>query len=351
MGYGRYLVIRSFNAFLTLFVVTLLISALFNVVIDMYAEAWIREQLQADAQNYIRQHPAASQEEIKAYLATREKIYRERWLLDKPIIYRILMRTFDAMTFNFGPALMLTAPDGSRDTTKIILGRLPNTIVLFLTATIVTAIVGIYIGLKAAKNAGTIMDKSVAAFALITNSVPMWWTGMIFILLFAYYIPIFPSGGTHSLPPPPPGLPSIMDFLWHLALPLITVTFVSFGGWAYVVRNIVIDIMTQDFVLVARAKGLPESRILYGHVLRAAAPPIVTIIILSVLGSLGGAIITETVFNWPGMGMLYWSAISTNDLPVIIAEGYVFTFLFVIAMLIADLIYGLLDPRVKVGWG
>jgi len=109
--------------------------------------------------------------------------------------------------------------------------------------------------------------------------------------------------------------------------------------------------MTQDFVLVARAKGLPESRILYGHVLRAAAPPIVTIIILSVLGSLGGAIITETVFNWPGMGMLYWSAISTNDLPVIIAEGYVFTFLFVIAMLIADLIYGLLDPRVKVGWG
>lgn len=350
MGYGRYLVIRSLNAFITLFIVTLLISALFNVVIDMYAEAWIREQLQADLQGYIREHPTATQEQIQEYLKSRERIYRARWMLDKPLVYRILLRTFNAMIFKFDPALQLTAPDGSRDTVKIILGRLPNTIVLFLTSTIVTAIIGIYIGLKAARSAGSLLDKSVAAFALITNSVPMWWTGMLFILIFAYYIPIFPPGGTHSIPPPPPGLPSILDFLWHLALPLITVTFVSFGGWAYVVRNIVIDVMTQDFVLVARAKGLPESRILYGHVLRAAAPPIVTIIILSVLSSLSGAIITETVFNWPGMGMLYWAAISTNDLPVIIAEGYVFTFLFVIAMLIADLIYGVLDPRVKVGW-
>jgi len=351
LGYGRFLAIRSFNAFLTLFVVTLMISGLFNVVLDVNAMTWIEEQVRADVQNYTRQHPGVSEEAVQEYADSRRQFYMRRYQLDKPLIYRILYRTFAALTFDFGFSLYMTAPDGSRDVGAIILSKLPATLSLFLTATIITAVVGIYVGLKAAKKAGSIVDKSVAGFALVTNSIPMWWTGMLFILFFSYYLRIFPSGGMHSLPLPPPGLPRFVDFLQHLMLPLITVVFVSFGGWSYVVRNVVIDVMTQDFVLVARAKGLPESKVLYGHVLRAAAPPIVTMVILGVIGSLGGAIITETVFNWPGMGLLYWAAIGANDLPIIIGEGYIFTFIFVIAMLIADLTYGLLDPRVKVGWG
>jgi peptide/nickel transport system permease protein len=141
----------------------------------------------------------------------------------------------------------------------------------------------------------------------------------------------------------------ILDLLWHMALPLATVVFVSFGAWTYITRNIVVGTLQEDFVMAARAKGLPERKILYGHVLRTASPPIVTMSILSLIGSLGGAIITESVFTWPGMGRLYWIALQQGDLRVLLGLTFITTFIFVIAMVLVDLIYGFLDPRVKVG--
>jgi peptide/nickel transport system permease protein len=134
-----------------------------------------------------------------------------------------------------------------------------------------------------------------------------------------------------------------------MALPLATVVFVSFGAWTYITRNIVVGTLQEDFVMAARAKGLPERKILYGHVLRTASPPIVTMSILSLLSSLGGAIITESVFTWPGMGRLYWIALQQGDLRVLLGLTFVTTFIFVVAMVLVDLVYGFLDPRVKVG--
>ncbi|HEB37152.1 MAG TPA: ABC transporter permease, partial [Thermoplasmatales archaeon] len=132
-------------------------------------------------------------------------------------------------------------------------------------------------------------------------------------------------------------------------LPLITIVFVSFGGWAYTSRNLVIGILQEDFVRVARAKGVPERKVIYGHVLRAAAPSIVTLTIFTLLGSIGGAIITESVFNWPGMGRLYWTAIQMNEITIIMGLTFVTVFLYLFGMVFADLIYGYLDPRIKVG--
>ena len=141
----------------------------------------------------------------------------------------------------------------------------------------------------------------------------------------------------------------IIDLLWHMTLPLATVVFVSFGAWTYVTRNIVVGTLQEDFVMAARAKGLPERKVLYGHVLRTASPPIVTMSILSLIGSLGGAIITESVFTWPGMGRLYWIALQQGDLRVLLGLTFITTFIFIVAMVLVDLIYGFLDPRVKVG--
>jgi peptide/nickel transport system permease protein len=141
----------------------------------------------------------------------------------------------------------------------------------------------------------------------------------------------------------------IIDLLWHMALPLATVVFVSFGAWTYITRNIVVGTLQEDFVMAARAKGLPERKIIYGHVLRSASPPIVTMSILSLIGSLGGAIITESVFTWPGMGRLYWIALQQGDLRVLLGLTFITTFIFVVAMVLVDLVYGFLDPRVKVG--
>jgi len=138
-------------------------------------------------------------------------------------------------------------------------------------------------------------------------------------------------------------------WVYYMALPLVTVVILSIGSWAYITRNIVLGKLTEDFVMTARAKGLPERKVLYGHVLRAASPPIVTIIALSLVSSLGGAIITETVFGWPGMGLLYWVSLTNGEAMLLAANVYVTVLLFVIVVFLLNIIYAILDPRVRTG--
>lgn len=172
---------------------------------------------------------------------------------------------------------------------------------------------------------------------------------MLMILTLSYGLNLFPSGGKVSIPPPTDPITYFFDVLWHMGLPLLTAVFVSFGAWTYITRNIVVGTLQEDFVMAARAKGLPERKVIYGHVLRSASPPIVTMSILSLLGSLGGAIITESVFTWPGMGRLYWIALETGDVRVLLGLTFITTFLYLVATVAIDFIYGFLDPRVKVG--
>tara|TARA_B100000586_G_scaffold263222_1_gene232363 strand:- start:965 stop:1342 length:378 start_codon:yes stop_codon:yes gene_type:complete len=122
---------------------------------------------------------------------------------------------------------------------------------------------------------------------------------------------------------------------------------IGFGAWAYLVRNFMVGTMQEDFIIAKKAIGISKKKIIYKHALKNAAPPIITILALSLSGSLGGAIITEAVFDWPGMGRLYFEAISVMDLPIIIGATYVLTVLFLISIFVADLLYGYFDPRVK----
>ncbi len=151
----------------------------------------------------------------------------------------------------------------------------------------------------------------------------------------------------HSAPPPTDGLVRFLDLLWHAALPVLTLVLVSVGSWTYVARTIVLNIAQEDFVTVARAKGLPEGLVMRRHIIRVAAPPILTNIILGLAGSLAGAILTETVFNWPGMGRLYYNAVLALDENVIIALTFMFTLLYVVARFVLELLYIVLDPRVR----
>jgi len=139
----------------------------------------------------------------------------------------------------------------------------------------------------------------------------------------------------------------ILALLYHMALPLITIVMIGFGAWAYLVRNFMVGTMQEDFITAKKSVGIDKKKIIYKHALKNAAPPIITILALSLSGSLGGAIITEAVFDWPGMGRLYFEAISVMDLPIIIGATYVLTVLFLISIFVADLLYGYFDPRVK----
>jgi peptide/nickel transport system permease protein len=165
--------------------------------------------------------------------------------------------------------------------------------------------------------------------------------------LFSFVYQIFPARATPSISPSDPGY--FAALLYHMTLPVITIVMIGFGAWAYLVRNFMIGIMQEDFISAKRAMGINQKKIIYGHAIKNAAPPIITILALSLSGSLGGAIITEAVFDWPGMGRLYFEAISVMDLPVIIGATYVLTLFFLISILVADLLYGYFDPRVKTG--
>jgi peptide/nickel transport system permease protein len=130
---------------------------------------------------------------------------------------------------------------------------------------------------------------------------------------------------------------------------VFTLVILGFWGRAYITRNIVLSTLQEDFIMSARARGLSERRILFGHTLRAAAPPIVTMSLLALLGSVGGALIFEGIFSWPGLGNLYWVAVQQNDIPVLMGNLTVTTALYIGGLAFLDLIYGFLDPRVKVG--
>ncbi len=257
-----------------------------------------------------------------------------------PTMYRILV-------LDFGHATFLTGDSGSTDVREIIYEKLPRTVLLFTTATVVISLIGIFAGASSASRPGSPADRATSAFAVLSSSFPVWWVGLLMIFAFSFTYQVFPARATPDLPPGDPGY--VPALLYHMALPLITLVLIGFGSWAYLVRNFMVGIMQEDFVAAKRAAGVPRRRLLYRHALRNAAPPIATVMALSLSGSLGGAIITEAVFDWPGMGRLYFEAISVMDLPVIIGSTYVLTAFFLSSVLAADLLYGYLDPRVRSG--
>lgn len=258
---------------------------------------------------------------------------------------RLGLAMYRILTLDFGHAKFLTSDSGSSDVKDIILEKLPRTILLFTTATAIVSLLGILVGSIAASKVHSKIDKITSGFAIMSSSFPVWWVGIIMIFLFAFVYPIFPARATPDIPVTDPGyLPSL---LYHMALPLATLVLIGFGSWAYLVRNFLVGVLQEDFIMAKRTAGIDEKKILYRHALKNAAPPIVTVLALSLSGSLGGAIITEAVFDWPGMGQLYYQAISVLDLPVIIGATYVLTAFFLASIFLADVLYGYFDPRVR----
>ena len=260
---------------------------------------------------------------------------------------RIGYTMFKILILDFGNATFLTSDTGSTNVGDILLEKIPKTVLLFTTATVIISIIGILLGAASSSKIGSKMDRITSAFAVISSSFPVWWIGMLMIFVFSFVYQIFPSRATPEIEPDHPEY--ILSLLYHMALPVITIVLIGFGAWAYLVRNFMVGIMQEDFITAKKIVGITKKKIIYKHALKNAAPPIVTILALSLSGSLGGAIITEAVFDWPGMGRLYFEAINVMDLPVIIGSTYILTVLFLVSIFTADLLYGYFDPRVRTG--
>ena len=252
------------------------------------------------------------------------------------------------MTLNLGQARSLRTADGSSQISDIVMERLPKTMLLLTTASAITAVVGLLVGVRMSTRVGSRLDRGVAYFAAISFAVPAWWLGILFILVFAFRLDILPAGGMYSTPPPEGTVDRFLDLMKHAILPVTTLVLVSVGPYIYSVRTMTMAAAQEDHVQLARAKGLSEGIVTRRHILRVAAPPIVTGLVLGLAGSLSGSILIETVFNWRGMGRLYYDAVSgTPDEGVIVALTFVFTLLYLLARFILDILYVALDPRVR----
>lgn len=350
MALKKYVATRIITMFGVLMVTMLVTIALVGSNMDIILKQGVVFQVRAE----ITDDPSiaksfSSSEEFEAFVQSQ---IDQRILilgLDEPWYspQRIGLTMYKILLLDFGRATFLTSDAGSSDVREIILEKLPRTVLLFTTATIIISIIGIFLGALSGSKVGSVIDRLTSSFAIISSSFPVWWVGMLMIFLFAFVYQIFPARATPPIPSTDPDY--IMSLLYHMTLPLITIVMIGFGAWAYLVRNFMVGIMQEDFIMSKKVMGISKKKIIYKHALKNAAPPIVTILALSLSGSLGGAIITEAVFDWPGMGRLYFEAITVMDLPVIIGSTYILTVFFLISIFIADLLYGYFDPRIRTG--
>ncbi|HOB15761.1 MAG TPA: ABC transporter permease [Defluviitoga sp.] len=345
--YWRYAIRRILMGIIIYVIIIFIYSFLFNTVMEETLNGQIIEQVNGEMLKMSQ--VGTDPQYLLEYRERRIRELRDLYHLDDPLLSRVFWRAIDTLTFNYGKSTIMRSFKGETDVIKIVVERIPNTLILFTTSIILDILLGVWLGIKKAQKAGGIMDKTTSIATMAVYGLPSWWFGMVMIMLFAFSIPIFPSGGLSSVPPPETFFAKFVDLLYHMALPVITLVFIGFWGRAYLTRNIVLGNLQEDFIMSARARGLPERSVLYGHALRTSAPPILTMSLLSLLGSFSGALIFEGIFSWPGMGNLYWAAVQQNDIPVLLGNLSITTLIYIAGIVVLDLIYGFLDPRIKVG--
>ena len=265
----------------------------------------------------------------------------EQWGLDKPMAEQFAVYIREMLSFRFGLSMMTGQPVWDE-----LKSRASNTVTLLLPALLLSAALGIWLGVKAALTRGSKTERLVLVGGAVSFSFPSFFVQLLMLLCFAYLWPLFPLRGTTSVPPPH-GVYAFFDYLWHLALPLLSLVLLSFGGWALYIRNMMVKALGEDYVLMARARGLSHNRVVWNHAFRSILPPVLTIFLLSLPGVVSGAIITETVFSLHGVGRFLLEAINSHDYPSAGASFFLLALLTVGCNLLADLLYVLVDPRVR----
>jgi len=266
--------------------------------------------------------------------------------LDKPLPVQFVLYVKSTLSFDFGISFLTGRPvmDELRS-------RVPNTAILLGTSLLLSAALGTWLGIKAALRRGSLLERCVLWSGALSFSFPSFFIQLLLLMLFASMIPIFPLRGTLSVPPPPGGAALLVDYLRHMALPVLSLVLLGFGGWAIYVRNLTVKILGEDFILMARVRGLPRKNILRGHVFRTMLPPLLTIFLLSLPGIVSGAVITETVFSLHGVGRFLLEAVTGHDYPAAGAAFFLLSLLTVACNLLSDLLYGVADPRVRLERG
>jgi peptide/nickel transport system permease protein len=268
---------------------------------------------------------------------------RQIFGLDRPIIVQYFFYLRNVATGELGISVTYRRP-----VAEILQERIANTLILLSAATVIVVAIGVTAGVIAAARRGSRVDGALVITSLVFWSLPTFWTGLVLVILLGVYLNAFPISGMTS-----PGLntaislANIVDIGKHLILPTLTLAIVDMGQFTLITRSSLIDVLTEDFILTARAKGLPARKVLWGHGVPNALLPVITTTALYVSLVVGGAIQVETVFSWPGMGRLMYDAVLRRDYPLLEASFLLSAATVILANFLSDIAYLLIDPRVK----
>lgn len=267
---------------------------------------------------------------------------RREFGLDQPAPVRLALYAWNVVRGELGFSFAYRLPVAT-----LVAGRLGNTFLLMATALSLAALVGVGLGVTAARRRGSGLDTAATGISLAGYSIPDFWLSQLLVLLFAVFLGWLPAQGIRSVREEYTGLAAALDTARHLILPAAALSFRYMALISRLTRASMLEAMSQDFILAARARGLPERLVLLQHGLRNAALPIVTVIGYNFAFVLAGSALVETVFGWPGVGRLLYDAILQRDTPVLLGVLLMVSATVVVVNLLTDLLYAALDPRVR----
>ncbi|MCY7798819.1 MULTISPECIES: ABC transporter permease [Bacillus] len=270
--------------------------------------------------------------------ADREK-FIEKYGLNEPEHIQYLKWLGNMVKGDFGTSIVRKGTP----VIDLILARLPNTLLLMLVSTILALLISIPLGVLSARRPYSKLDYGITFTSFIGLAVPNFWFGLILIMVLSVNLGWFPTGGVMTLNS---GF-SLWDRIHHLILPAFVLATADMAGLTRYTRSSMLDVLRQDFIRTARAKGFKENRVVYKHGLRNGLLPVVTIFGLMIPSFIGGAVVTEQIFSWPGLGKLFIDSAFQRDYPVIMAMTVISAVLVVIGNLIADILYAIIDPRIE----
>ena len=267
---------------------------------------------------------------------------REIYGLNKPFHEQLLIYLGQVLQGDLGISFVSRQP-----VLHEILERVPATLLLVGTSLIIAIIIGTTLGTLVAQRPGSLIDSILSSLAVAAYSIPVFWLGLMLVLFFGVYLKWFPISGMYSLLIPKEGFDRVLDIAKHLVLPSIALSSVWIGQYLRLSRTSVAEVYNEHYIVTVKAIGFSSNTILLHYALRNALLPIVTIFGLQLGLALTGAVLTETVFSWPGLGRLIYDAILSRDTPIIMGAYIVMSICVALASLITDLLYAVLDPRVE----
>lgn len=280
-------------------------------------------------------------EDVGLMTAAEKELIMEVNGLNKPLIEQYVVYLGNLLTGDFGYSFQKKRP-----ISEMIMNRLPWTLMLCGLNLILSTLIGVIVGALSAWKRGSKTDISLLTGFMFISAMPSFWVGMILVSVFAGQLNLFPIFGAETAWSQLSGTARLWDIMHHLVLPLTTLVLISVTSVYTTMRYSMINILSEDYIALAKAKGVKENMIIYKHALRNALLPVATLFMLNVGFMFGGATVVETVFAYPGIGRLMYEAVISRDYPVIQATFFFITLTVILANMVADLLYPFLDPRV-----